>query len=206
MIAKFFRSCSCPRMPGQSVTGLAMRRQAVDSTKEISLFQSLTKLARRFKSSFQRHRIREGGSDALHRLTTIPGVGKVSTLTVHAFAPTMDSFARGRDFAAWIGLTPREFSTGGRHRPGRITRTGQRDLRQPSLVVSAPGNTDFTDVDGQTGTDVVRGATRNDDRPRVSAPSDSCGRSSELRRRLDSDDRDECSGHCRGRLEPSCSR
>ena len=41
----------------------------------------------------------------LHRLTAIPGVGEVSALAVHAFTPSMDSFARGRDFAAWIGLT-----------------------------------------------------------------------------------------------------
>ena len=38
--------------------------------------------------------------EELRWLTTIPGVGEVSALAVHAFAPTMDSFARGRDFAA----------------------------------------------------------------------------------------------------------
>ena len=72
----------------------------------------------------------------LRRLTTIPGVGEVNALAVRAFAPSMDSFARGRDFAAWIGLTPREISTGGRQRLGRITKMGQRDLRQ-LLVLGA---------------------------------------------------------------------
>ena len=43
-------------------------------------------------------------SEELRRLTTIPGVGEVTALAVHAFAPSMNSFARGRDFAAWIGL------------------------------------------------------------------------------------------------------
>ena len=60
----------------------------------------------------------------------------MSALAVHVFAPLMDSFARGRDFAAWIGLTPREVSTGGRQRLGRITKMGQRDLRQ-LLVLGA---------------------------------------------------------------------
>ena len=61
-------------------------------------------------------------NEELRRLTTIPGVGEVTALAVHAFTPAMDSFARGRDFAAWIGLTPRKVWTGGRERLGRITK------------------------------------------------------------------------------------
>ena len=72
----------------------------------------------------------------MRRLTTIPGVGEVSALAVHAFAPSIDSFVRGRDFAAWIGLTPRKLSTGDRQQLGRITKMGQRDLRQ-LLVLGA---------------------------------------------------------------------
>ena len=68
--------------------------------------------------------------DEMRRLMTIPGVGEISAMAVRAFAPAMESFGRGRDFAAWIGLTPREASTAGRQRLGRITRMGQRDLRQ----------------------------------------------------------------------------
>ena len=67
MIAGFFRSSSCPRMPGWPVTGLAMRGQAVDSTLNIPLPGHLTRLARRFKSPFQGHRIREDVSDATRR-------------------------------------------------------------------------------------------------------------------------------------------
>ena len=76
------------------------------------------------------------GDDEMRRLMTIPGVGEVSAMAVRAFAPAMESFGRGRDFAAWIGLTPREASTAGRQRLGRITRMGQRDLRQ-LLVLGA---------------------------------------------------------------------
>ncbi len=68
--------------------------------------------------------------DDLRRLMTIPGMGEVSAMAVHTFAPPMESFVRGRDFAAWIGLTPREVSTGGRQQLGRITKMGQRDLRR----------------------------------------------------------------------------
>ena len=74
--------------------------------------------------------------DDLRRLMTIPGVGEVSAMAVHAFAPPMESFARGRDFAAWIGLTPREVTTGGRQQLGRMTKMGQRDLRR-LLVLGA---------------------------------------------------------------------
>ena len=74
--------------------------------------------------------------DDLRRLMTIPGVGEVSAMAVYAFAPPMVSFARGRDFAAWIGRTPREVSTRGRPQLGRITKMGQRDLRR-LLVLGA---------------------------------------------------------------------
>ena len=74
--------------------------------------------------------------EELKRLMTIPGVAEIGAMAVHAFAPPMEHFRRGRDFAAWIGLTPRENSTGGRHRLGRITKMGQRDLRR-LLVLGA---------------------------------------------------------------------
>ena len=68
--------------------------------------------------------------EALQRLMTIPGVGELTAMAVHTFAPPMESFRNGRDFAAWVGLTPREWSTGGRQRLGRITKMGQRDIRR----------------------------------------------------------------------------
>ena len=67
---------------------------------------------------------------ALGRLMTIPGVGELTAMAVHAFAPPMESFRNGRDFAAWVGITPRESSTGGRQRLGGITKMGQRDIRR----------------------------------------------------------------------------
>ena len=61
---------------------------------------------------------------------TIPGIGPITAMAVQAFAPPMESFRRGRDFAAWLGLVPRQYTTGGKPRLGRISKMGQRDLRR----------------------------------------------------------------------------
>ena len=64
------------------------------------------------------------------RLMTIPGIGPVTAMAIQAFAPPMESFRRGRDFSAWLGLVPRQHTTGGKPRLGRISKMGQRDLRR----------------------------------------------------------------------------
>ena len=61
---------------------------------------------------------------------TVPGIGPVTAMAIQAFAPPMESFRCGRDFAAWLGLVPRQHSTGGKPRLGRISKMGQRDLRR----------------------------------------------------------------------------
>lgn len=72
----------------------------------------------------------ETQTDTARRLQTMPGVGPVSALAVEAFAPPMESFRRGRDFAAWLGLVPRQHSSGGKERLGRISKAGQADIRR----------------------------------------------------------------------------
>ena len=68
------------------------------------------------------------------RLMTIPGVGPITAMALQAFAPPMESFRRGRDFAAWLGLVPKQHTTGGKPRLGKISKMGQRDLRR--LLIS----------------------------------------------------------------------
>jgi transposase len=68
--------------------------------------------------------------DSSKRVMTIPGVGPICATALEAFAPPMESFNSGRDFAAWLGLTPRQHSTGGKERLGKISKMGQRDLRR----------------------------------------------------------------------------
>jgi transposase len=64
------------------------------------------------------------------RLQTMPGVGPISALAVETFAPPMEQFKRGRDLAAWLGLVPRQASTGGKQRLGKTSKMGQRDIRR----------------------------------------------------------------------------
>lgn len=73
-------------------------------------------------------------ADTARRLQTIPGVGPLTALAVEAFAPAMDSFKCGRDFAAWLGLVPRQFSSGGKERLGRISKAGQADIRRLLII------------------------------------------------------------------------
>jgi transposase len=64
------------------------------------------------------------------RLQTMPGLGPISALTVETFAPPMEQFKRGRDFAARLGLVPRQASTGGKQKLGETSKMGQRDIRR----------------------------------------------------------------------------
>ena len=66
----------------------------------------------------------------IRRLRTMPGVGPITAAAFLAFAPPMESFKRGRDFAAWLGLVPKQLSTGGKTKLGRISKMGQSDLRR----------------------------------------------------------------------------
>lgn len=73
---------------------------------------------------------------ASQRLCAIPGVGPVTAALLLLKAPDPRRFRSGRDFAAWLGLTPRDHSTAGRQRLGGITRAGDEALRC-ALVVGA---------------------------------------------------------------------
>ncbi len=68
--------------------------------------------------------------ETVRRLRTIPGVGPITGLAFLAFAPDMEEFRCGRDFSAWLGLVPKQNSSGGKARLGRVSKMGQRDLRR----------------------------------------------------------------------------
>ena len=70
----------------------------------------------------------------LRRLCTIPGIGPVTAGAVAAFAPDLDTFDSGRNFAAWLGLVPRQRSTGGKTRLGSVSKMGQTDIRRLLIV------------------------------------------------------------------------
>ena len=87
-------------------------------------------------------------SDAdARRLATIPGIGVLNATALVAAVGTACTFARGRDLAAWLGLVPRQITTGGKPRLVGITKRGNKYLRKllihgaraalPSLATSA---------------------------------------------------------------------
>jgi len=75
-------------------------------------------------------------NDTARRLMTIPGIGPVTASAIAASVQDAAAFASGREFAAFLGLVPRQHSTGGKERLGRISKMGNRYLRK-LLVVGA---------------------------------------------------------------------
>lgn len=73
-------------------------------------------------------------SDGARRLQTMPGVGPLTAVAVEAFGPDMAQFKTGRDFAAWLGLVPKQHSSGGKERLGRMTKAGQADIRRLLII------------------------------------------------------------------------
>ena len=70
------------------------------------------------------------------RLMTIPGIGPITASAILSTVQDIGAFSSGREFAAFLGLTPRQHSSGGKERLGRITKMGDRYLRK-LLVVGA---------------------------------------------------------------------
>src|SRR4029450_10628378 len=68
------------------------------------------------------------------RLMTIPGIGAVTAAALTALAPPAQTFRRGRDFAAWLGLTPVQRSSGGKERLGKTSKMGERSLRRLLII------------------------------------------------------------------------
>lgn len=68
-------------------------------------------------------------SDPVQNLMSIPGIGAITATAVVASTGDMKQFRSGRQFSAWLGLTPRQYSTGGKTRLGRITKQGDKYLR-----------------------------------------------------------------------------
>jgi transposase len=71
-----------------------------------------------------------GQNDASRRLATIPGVGPITASAVVATVGSVDGFRSGRHFAAFLGLTPKEHSTGGKQRLGKISKQGDVYIRR----------------------------------------------------------------------------
>jgi transposase len=70
------------------------------------------------------------GDDTARRLATVPGIGPITASLIAAtVGGNIGAFRSARHFAAWLGLVPRQHSTGGKTRLGRITKAGDREIR-----------------------------------------------------------------------------
>ena len=73
-------------------------------------------------------------NEASKRLQSIHGIGIIGASAIVATVTDPKAFRSGRDFAAWIGLVPREASTGGKQKLGPISKQGDRYLRRILVV------------------------------------------------------------------------
>jgi transposase len=64
------------------------------------------------------------------RLMTVPGIGPIAATAITALVPAPEGFRAGRDFAAWLGLTPLQKSTGGKQKLGAVSKMGERTIRR----------------------------------------------------------------------------
>ena len=73
-------------------------------------------------------------NEVARRLMTVPGIGPLIATALAVLAPPPGTFRKSRDFAAWLGLTPRQHSTGGKQRLGATTKMGERSLRRLLII------------------------------------------------------------------------
>ncbi|SLN59320.1 Transposase IS116/IS110/IS902 family protein [Roseovarius gaetbuli] len=98
------------------------------------LLHQISEMTARIDAKTRQIKVLGTETDTARRLQTMPGVGPIIALAVEAFAPDMASFRRGRDFAAWLGLVPRQHSSGGTERLGRVSKAGQADIRKLLII------------------------------------------------------------------------
>jgi transposase len=104
---------------GKRIRGLLADMQAE--------WQTLDRRITAFETEFALHARTD---DAARRLATVPGIGIINATALVAAVGDGRAFARGRDMAAWLGLVPRQATTGGKPRLLGISKRGNRYLRK----------------------------------------------------------------------------
>ena len=110
---RFALAGRCPRQPAVLATQLQAVQTMIGSIEKRIVAQ---------------HR----SNEASKRLETIPGIGVIGATTIAAIVPDPKVFRSGRDFAAWIGIVPRQDSTGGKQKLGPISKQGDQYLQTHS--------------------------------------------------------------------------
>ena len=114
------------RIAAQELTDLPALAAKVIATLSQQILDLQAKLRELERELLVWHR----SNDVAKRLATIPGIGTVCATALAASVTDPHQFRSGRQFAAWLGLTPLQHSSGGKERLGRISKTGDKYLRR----------------------------------------------------------------------------
>ena len=98
------------------------------------LLEQIAEKAARIETKLEKLKGVAAGTGTARQLQTMPGIGPVTALAIEAFAPNMEAFKRGRDFAAWLGPVPHQHSSGGKQRFGRVSKAGQANIRRLLII------------------------------------------------------------------------
>jgi transposase len=119
------------------IAGSANERLPTEAHASLMVLAAELQAIRTLIASIEKRIIAHHRSDeASKRLRSIPGIGLVGATAIVATITDPKAFRSGRDLAAWIGLVPRQDSTGGKQKLGSISKQGDRYLRR-ILVVGA---------------------------------------------------------------------
>ena len=121
MRKRYVRRSPASRLPQAARFGLTELANQIEGAKE-----RIEKLERAIVMEAKH-------DDDMRRLATIPGVGAIIAVSIKALVPDPGGSKSGRHFAAWLGLTPKPHSSGGKVRLGRISKMGNSTLR--SLLI-----------------------------------------------------------------------
>lgn len=122
LLATFAEAAEARRLPLALVTALG------------ALVSQLRALAEQIATLEQAIVAQHKASPASRRLETIPGVGIIGATATVATVTDPSAFRSGREFSAWVGLVPRQHSTGGKEKLGGISKQGDRTLRRLYIV------------------------------------------------------------------------
>jgi transposase len=112
-------------------------RLPIDAHASLAVLAARVQAVQTMIGSIEKRIVAQHRSDeASKRLRSVPGIGIVGATAIAATIPDPKIFRSGRDFAAWIGLVPRQDSTGGKQKLGPISKQGDQYLRR-ILVVGA---------------------------------------------------------------------
>ncbi len=112
--------------------GTALPEEVRDICRD--LLDQIVAKTRRIDDALKQINAKSRQRETSKRLQTMPGLGPITAVGIETFAPPMETFRRGRDFAAWLGLVPLQNSTGGKQRLGRTSKMGQRDIRRLLII------------------------------------------------------------------------